>query len=172
MRRPPPLWPAHPEIGSSRNPNPHCRFSSCAVASRSPVSIDRAPRLVVRKQPVIVRASWLTSNCTYVVGLDTGCHHLPPVDWREAICPVSRRSRSIAFLAFFSLVAWCSFGVRWESSQIPSQRVASLLRGTSWFPTMMLAVGTVLFLWKRAALVFPWSNTIPLAAAQLKDAAA
>jgi hypothetical protein len=31
----------------------------------------------------------------------------------------------------FGLTAWCSFRVSWESSLIPSQRVACLLKGTT-----------------------------------------
>jgi len=47
---------------SSRSPNRRCLFSGCAVAAPSPASIDRAPRLVVRKQIVGARASRLTRS--------------------------------------------------------------------------------------------------------------
>jgi len=60
----------------------------------------------------------------------------------------------MAFSHFFSRMAWCSFNVSWESNQNPSQRVASLLNGISLPPTLILAVGVFLFLWKRAVSVF------------------
>jgi len=47
---------------SSRRPSRCCLFSSCVAAALSPDSIERAPRLVVRKQPVVARASGLTSS--------------------------------------------------------------------------------------------------------------
>jgi len=45
------------------SPNHRCRFPSCVVAGLRPSLITRAPRLVVRKQPV-AQASRLTSSCT------------------------------------------------------------------------------------------------------------
>ena len=49
---------------SNGNPNRRCLFFSCAVAALSSDPIDRAPRLVVRKQPVVALASWLTNSCS------------------------------------------------------------------------------------------------------------
>jgi len=49
---------------SSRGPSRRCLLSGCVDAARSPDSIERAPRLVNRKQPVVALASWLTSRCS------------------------------------------------------------------------------------------------------------
>jgi len=67
------------------------------------------------------------------------------------ICPVSRRSRIIAFFPFFA--GWHDApSLSWESSQIPSQRVASLLNGTVLVPTIIVAVG----------VVFSYERVLPL----------
>ena len=180
---------------SSHSPNRRCLFSSWLDAGLSQDSIDSAPRLVVRKAPVVARACWLTSSCSSsarpVVPLT-----LPPfhhssapnmaMDWTHAdmtrlqlvgerpILPVSRRSRVIAFLPLFSLVAWCSFSVSCESSHTPSHLVASLLKGTSESPTLTLAAATVPFFFRQniAASVFPWSKATPLFPAHSMAAAA
>jgi len=44
-------------------------------------------------------------------------HDLPAVGWDRPICPVSRRSRFMAFLAFFSRMVWFSFRARCEVNQ-------------------------------------------------------
>jgi len=49
---------------SNRFPNRRCLFSSWAVAGLSPDSIGNAPMLVVRKHPVVARASWFTRSCS------------------------------------------------------------------------------------------------------------
>jgi len=46
---------------SSRNPNRRCLFPSCVGAALRLAAIERAPRLVVRKQPVVARASWFVT---------------------------------------------------------------------------------------------------------------
>ena len=78
-------------------------------------------------------------------------------DWMHAVmtflqfagdmpsCPASRLSRVSAFLPSLSLVAWCSFSVSCESSQILSYLVASLLNGTALLPTITVAVGVDFF---------------------------
>jgi hypothetical protein len=50
--------------GRQRSPVPGRLSSRSPVAALSPDSIDRAPSFVVRKQPVVARASWLTSSCS------------------------------------------------------------------------------------------------------------
>jgi len=141
-----------------------------------PDSIERAPRLVVWKQPVVARASWLISRWIssarprVPVAKSPSHHSSAPnivVDWTHAamtflqlagvspICPVSRRSLVNAFLPSFIRVAWCSFRESWASSQIPSHLVAALLNGTLLVPTATVAVGTDRFLWNSAASVLP-----------------
>ena len=166
------------------------------VAGLSPDSIDSAPRLVVRKAPVVARASRLTSSCNSSARpvvprtLPPFHHNSAPnmaTDWTHAdmtllqfagkrpICPVSRFSRFIAFLQLFSLVAWCSFSVRCDSSHTPSHRVAIRLNGISLSLTFTWASVWVPFLFFRqkiAASVFPWSNATPFFPAHSMAAAA
>jgi len=63
------------------------------------------------------------------------------------ICPVSRRSLVIACLPSLVPMSWCSLSVSWESSQIPSHRVASLLNGTALGATITVAVVRFFLLW-------------------------
>jgi len=88
------------------------------------------------------------------------------------ICPVSLRTRVIAFLPLFIRMAWCSLRVSWESSQTPSHLVASSLNWTLLSPTATVALEVVLFWWKSAASVLPWSNAIPFLAAHAAEAVA
>ena len=78
----------------------------------------------------------------------------------------------MAFFPFFIRQAWCSFSESWESSQIPSYRVASLLKGATLFPTLTWAEGGDCFLRNRAASVFSSSKAMPLLAAHVRDASA
>jgi hypothetical protein len=73
---------AQPPYGrlSSRSPNRRCRYSSCAVAVSSRDSMDNAPRFVVRKHPVVSRASWLTSSCC------SSARPIVPGMWSPLLC--------------------------------------------------------------------------------------
>jgi len=51
-------------------------------------------------------------------------------------------------LSFPGLMAWCSFSIRWESNQTPSQWVTSLLKGMVFPPILVVAAGAILLLWE------------------------
>jgi len=147
-----------------RSPKRRCLFSSWLVAGLSPDSMDSTPMLVVRNAPVVACACWLTNSCSSlalatVPRVSSPFHHSSApnmaTDWMQAVmtfvqfagerpsCPASRRSRVRAFLPSFILLAWCSFSVSCESSQIPSHRVASLFNGTVLLPTVTAASESV-----------------------------
>ena len=81
---------------------------------------------------------------------------------------MSRRSRFLSFLLFFSWMAWCCFRARWAEAELRASASLSCRRGRCLPPTLMVADGAVLFLWKRAASVFPWSKPMPLLARPLE----
>jgi len=177
-------WSPHVRV-SSRSPSCRCLLSNCTVAALSPDSINIAPRLVVRKQPLVTHTSWLTSSCSssvwpMVPRTWSPFHHSSELnmatDWTHAvmtflqlavecpICLVRLRSRAVAFYPSFSRVAWWLLSVSCESSHTPSHRVASLLNGTLLVPIVTTTIATVFSLWYRAASVLLWLKATPLLA--------
>ena len=159
---------------SRRSPNRHCLFSSWAAAGLSPDSIDRVPRLVVRKQPVAARL--LVDQELQLVCLASGApdlvalHHSSnpnmvtdrmhavttscslPARGPSASEPAPPGQRVLPVLGLNGLVV-----LRHELGVVPGtgQRVASQLNGTVLSLNLTVAVGRVFFLQEGTASVFP-----------------
>jgi hypothetical protein len=105
--------------------------------------------------PAPFHRNYIATDCTQAV---ITFRQLPCT---SPICPVSLRSRAIAFLPFFNMAFWWSLRERCESSQTPSHRVTLLLKGISRPSDLTVAVGPLLLRLKKTASVLLWSKDTP-----------